>query len=127
MPSSLDQFPQRDGLYRVMPSGVAVHNRYQDRVVMLDALGSEIWLRADGKTTLRDITLDIAGMSGQSVNVLARTAAMLCVILNSEGLLYLKDNPAPLPYHLASPQEDQDLDQMHRSMADSGWLDEPGD
>ncbi len=124
MPSSLDQFPQRDGLYRILPSGVAVHNRYQDRIVMLDGLSSELWLRADGKTNLREIARDIAGMNGEGVSVVARAAAMLAVILNSEGLMYLKDNPAPLPYHLASPQEDQDPEQMRESLAAAGWLDE---
>lgn len=124
MPSSLDQFPQRDGLYRILPSGVAVHNRYQDRIVMLDGLSSELWLRADGKTNLREIARDIAGMNGEGVSVVARAAAMLAVILNSEGLMYLKDNPAPLPYHLASPQEDQDPEQMRESLATAGWLDE---
>lgn len=124
MASSLDQYPQRDGLYRILPSGVAVHNRYQDRVVMLDALSSELWLRADGKTKLRDIARDIAGMSSEPVSVVSRAAAMLAVILNSEGLMYLKDNPAPLPYHLASPQEDQDPERMHESMAAAGWVDE---
>ena len=124
MPSSLDQYPQRDGLYRILPSGVAVHNRYQDRVVMLDTLSSELWLRADGKSKLRDIAKDVAGMSGKAVSVVSRAAAMLAVILNSEGLMYLKDNPAPLPYHLASPQEDQDPEQMRESMTMAGWLDE---
>jgi len=124
MPSSLDQYPQRDGLYRVLPSGVAAHNRYQDRIVMLDGLSSELWLRADGTTILREIARDIAGMNGESISVVARAAAMLAVILNSEGLMYLKDNPAPLPYHLASPQEDQDPDRMRESMADAGWLGE---
>ncbi len=124
MSSSLEQYPQRDGLYRITPGGVAVHNRYQDRVVMLDGLSSEIWLRADGGTKLSDIARDIAGISGQPISVILRAAAMLAVILNSEGLMYLKDTPAPLPYHLASPQEDQDPGQMRKSLLTAGWLDE---
>jgi hypothetical protein len=124
MPSSLEQYPQRDGLYRILPGGVAAHNRYQDRVVMLDAMCSELWLRADGKTCLREIAADIAGINGEAISVVARAVSMLAVILNSEGLMYLKDNPAPLPYHLASPQEDQDPDRMRESMAAAGWLDE---
>jgi hypothetical protein len=124
MPSSLDQYPQRDALYRILPSGVAAHNRYQDRIVMLDGLSSELWLRADGNTPLREIAHDIAGMTGETLSVVARAAAMLAVILNSEGLMYLKDNAAPLPYHLASPQEDQDPERMRESMAAAGWLDD---
>ncbi len=124
MPSSLEQYPQRDGLYRILPGGVAVHNRYQDRVVMLDSLSSELWLRADGKTSLREIARDIAGISGETINGVSRAVSMLAVILNSEGLMYLKDNPAPLPYHLAAPQEDQDPDRMRESLAAAGWLDE---
>lgn len=124
MTSSLNQYPQRDGLYRVLPDGVAAHNRYQDRVVMLDAISSELWLRANGKTTLRDIARDIAGRSGQRVEMLLITAPMLLTILSSEGVMYQLDQPAPLPYHLALPQEEQDLNQMRESMQEAGWLDE---
>jgi hypothetical protein len=124
MTSSLDQYPQRDGLYRIMADGVAVHNRYQDRVVMLDAISSELWLRANGKTTLREIARDIAGRSGQRIETLLITAPMLLTILSSEGVMFQLDNPAPLPYHLALPQEEQDLDQMRDSMQQAGWLDE---
>lgn len=122
--SSLDQYPQRDGLYRILSEGIAVHNRYQDRIVMLDALSSEIWLRADGKTSLRDIALDIAGVSGIPVETMLRTLSMLTVILNSEGVLYALDNPSTLPYHLTLPQEEQDINQMRESMVAAGWLDE---
>jgi hypothetical protein len=121
--TTLDQYPQRDGLYRVLPEGVAVHNRYQDRVIVLDNLGSEIWLRADGITTLRDIAGDIAGMCGASTESICRAAAILVVILNSEGILYSKNEPDDLPYHLRFPQEEQDADQMAASMAAAGWLD----
>jgi hypothetical protein len=121
---TLDQYPRRDGLFRILPHGVAVHNRYQDRVIMLDSLSSEIWLRADGQTTLREIARDIAGMNGTSASAMCRTVAILTVILNSEGVLYPSTRPAELPYHLRLPQEDQDLDRMHDSLIAAGWLDE---
>jgi hypothetical protein len=91
---------------------------------MLDAISSEIWLRADGKTTLRDITRDIASWSRQPVAAMLITIPMITVILNSEGILYQQDQPAELPYHLASPQEDQNPEQMIASMAAAGWLDD---
>lgn len=124
MTSSLEQYPQRDGLYRIMAKGIAVHNRYQDRVVMLDAVSCELWLRADGKTILQHIAQDIAGQSRQRIETLLITIPMLLTILSSEGLMYQVDQPRNLPYHLALPQEEQDLDQMRESMAASGWLDE---
>lgn len=124
MTSSLDQYPQRDGLYRIMAEGIAVHNRYQDRVVMLDAVSCELWLRADGKTILRHIAQDIAWQSRQRIETLLITIPMLLTILSSEGLMYQVDQPRDLPYHLALPQEEQDIDQMRESMAASGWLDE---
>ena len=122
--STLDQFPQRDGLYRILPHGIAVHNRYQDRIVMLDALSSEIWLRADGKTTLREIANDIAGTARVPPQLMGRTLAILVVILNSEGVMYLSNSPDALPYHLRLPQEEQDIERTHESMVESGWLDE---
>ncbi len=124
MTSSLDQYPQRDGLYRVMPDGIAVHNRYQDQIVFLDALSSEVWLRADGKTTLRDIARDIAGWNRQPLDVVYKTVAMLLTILNSEGVMYPHDRPVEVPYHLAYPQEDQDVDRMYASLSAAGWLDD---
>lgn len=124
MTSSLDQYPQRDGLYRIMEEGVAVYNRYQQKIVMLDKLGSEIWLRADGKTTLRSIAEDIAGWTNHSLDTLLLTVPMALVILNSEGVMYQLDNPITLPYHLSLPQEEQDVNQMRTSMAEAGWLNE---
>ena len=121
---TLDQYPRRDGLYRILPGGVAVHNRYQDKVIMLDSLSSEIWLRADGQTTLREIARDMAGTSGSSVGAMCRTVSILMVIMNSEGVLYPSKHPSELPYHLQLPQEDQDLDLMHNSLIAAGWLDD---
>jgi hypothetical protein len=124
MAPTLDQYPRRDGLFSVLPEGVAAHNRYEDRLVMLDALASEIWLRADGVTSLRDIARDIAGVNGLPLDAIQHTVAIIAVILNSEGVLYPQLEPDPLPYHLALPQEDQDFERMHQSMAASGWLDD---
>jgi hypothetical protein len=107
-----------------MPEGIAVHNRYQDKIVMLDALGSELWLRADGQTTLRDIARDLAGWNRQPAATMYKAAAILLGILNSEGVMYQTDQPVELPYHLSYPQEDQDLDRMYESLAAAGWLDE---
>lgn len=122
--ATLDQYPQRDGLYRIFTHGIAVHNRYQDHVVMLDDLSSEIWLRADGQTSLHEIAQDIAGVSNLPPQVLGRTLAILVVIMNSEGILYLSNQPDTLPYHLQLPQEEQDRDRTHQSMVAAGWLEE---
>ncbi|MBZ0291545.1 MAG: hypothetical protein K8L99_03165 [Anaerolineae bacterium] len=124
MAPTLDQYPQRDALFTVTAEGVIAHNRYEDRVIRLDALSSEIWLRADGKTSLRDIVYDIAGVANILPKTLLSTAAMLVVLLNSEGVLYQKNHPDALPYHLSLPQEDQDIEQMFESLAAAGWLDE---
>ncbi len=124
MVATIDQYPQRDGLYTVAPEGVIAHNRYEDRVIKLDELSSEIWLRADGTTSLRDIAYDIAGINGISAKTLLQTASILVILLNSEGILYQKNHPTELPYHLQLPQEDQDINQMRASMAAAGWLDE---
>jgi hypothetical protein len=124
MAHSLDQYPQRDGLYRILPQGVAVHNRYADRVIILDSFGSELWLRADGKTTLREIAYDIAAMNGQPVEALARAAATMLVVLSSEGLMFQRSEPTMLPYHLSLPQEEQDTALMRASLTAAGWIDE---
>ena len=85
---------------RTPHAAVAVHDRYQHRVVQLDALGSEIWLRIDGLTLLRDIALDIAGQSGQPVEAVLRKATAMTGIMIGEGLVHLGLEPEPQPYHL---------------------------
>ncbi len=124
MTNSLDQYPQRDGLYRILSEGVAVHNRYQDKILILDSWSSEMWLRADGKTTLRVIARDIAGISGEREDMLLLTIPMLLTILATEGVMFQLDQPTLLPYHLTLPQEDQDIGRMRESMEAAGWLDE---
>jgi hypothetical protein len=124
MTSSLHEYPQRDGLYRIMPDGVAVYNRYQDRVILLDALSSELWLRADGNTTLEAIAQDIAGWTRQPLKMLMVAVPMVLTILSSEGLMYQLDHPTSLPYHLSLPQEEQDIERMRESMVEAGWIDE---
>lgn len=122
MTSSLDQYPQRDGLYRVLPEGVAIYNRYHNRIMVLDALGSEFWLRSDGITTMRDIACDLAGWMKQPMEPLLITIPMILTILSCEGLMYQLPQPTPSPYHLSLPEEEQDVEQMRESMAASGWL-----
>jgi hypothetical protein len=120
--SMLDRYPRRDGLYKVLPDAVAVFDRYQKRIVRLDALGSEIWLRMDGITPLREIASDIAGRRGESLNDILRDATAMTGILIGEGLVHLSLEPAPLPYHLALPREEQDPEQTEESMRASGWV-----
>lgn len=119
--SMLDRYLRRDGLYKVLPDAVAVFDRYQKRIVRLDALGSEIWLRIDGLTQLRDIASDIAGQRGEALNTVLRDATAMTGILIGEGLVHLSLEPEPLPYHLALPREEQDPEQTAESMRASGW------
>jgi hypothetical protein len=120
--SMLDRYPRRDGLYKILPDAVAVFDRYQKRIVRLDALGSEIWLRIDGLTQLRAIASDIAGQRGEALNDVLRDATAMTGILIGEGLVHLSLEPEPLPYHLALPREEQDPEQTAESMRASGWM-----
>lgn len=119
---SYQRYPQRDGLFRIFPERVAVYDRHGDRVLMVDALGSEIWLRADGKTTLYEITLDISVISNRSLDPVLSLVDSMAVILSSEGVMYLSDTIIELPYHLRLAQEEQDIDLMRASMQQFGWL-----
>jgi hypothetical protein len=118
----LDRYPRRDGLYRILPDAVAVNDRYQKRVVRLDPLASEIWLRMDGLTMLRDIAIDIAGQRGSSLTPIQHEVIAITGILIGEGLAHLSLQAEYLPYHLALPQEDQDPVQTAESMLACGWI-----
>jgi hypothetical protein len=122
MSSMLDRYPQRDGMYQVLPDAVTVHDRYRNRMVKLDPFASEIWLRIDGITQLRAIASDIAGRTSQPLETILRNATAMTGILIGEGLAYLSLEPQPLAYHLAVPQEDQDPARAEASMRAAGWL-----
>jgi hypothetical protein len=117
----LDRYPQRDGLFEILTDAVAVYDRYQNRIVRLDPLASEIWLRIDGLSQVRLIASDIAGHSGRSYEDILRSTLAITGILLGEGLIYLSLQPEPLPYHLALPREEQDPIQMQASMRAAGW------
>jgi len=119
--SMLDRYPRRDGVYHLLADAVAVHDRYQGRMVKLDPLGSEIWLRIDGITLLGEIALDIAGQSGQPINDVVRNVTAMTGILIGEGLVHLTLEPEAQPYHLTTPYEDQDPVQAEESMRAAGW------
>ncbi len=125
MSSMLDRYPRRDGMYAILPDAVAVYDRYQNRVVTLDSLGSEIWLRIDGLTLLRDIAADIAGRTGRPLTALLRESVAMTGIMIGEGLVYLAVEADLQPYHLALPREDHDPAQAEESMRESGWNDSP--
>ncbi len=121
-PSVLERYPRRDGVYSLLPDAVLVHDRHQNRVIHLDPLCTALWLRIDGVTTLNDIALDIAGMLDKPFEEIARNAAAMMGMMSAEGLLYLESTPAPLPYHLTMPLDEQDPLRAAESMRAAGWV-----
>jgi hypothetical protein len=121
-PPVLERYPRRDGVYSVLPDAVLVHDRHQNRVIHLDPLCTAIWLRIDGLTTLNDIALDIAGQTNAAFEDVARSTAAMVGAMSAEGLLYLETAPAPLPYHLTVPLDEQDPMRAAESMRASGWV-----
>jgi hypothetical protein len=121
-PSLLECYPRRDGVYNLLPDAVLVHDRHRNRVIHLDPLCTEIWLRIDGLTTLNDIAVDIAGQHNEPFESVARNAAAMMGMMSAEGLLYLETTPAPLPYHLTMPLDEQDPLRAAESMRAAGWV-----
>ena len=125
MPSTRESYPQRDATFRVINGAVVVNDRYRPRIVALDELGCQIWLRIDGLTTVADIAADIVGQTGEpAAQVETRTIALTGVLL-SEGLLYLASEPTPQPYHVAISQDHQDPIEAQISMRAAGWVESP--
>lgn len=121
-PSILERYPRRDGVYSLLPGAVLVHDRHQNRVIHLDPLCTALWLRIDGLTTLNDIALAIAEALGEPFEEVARNAATMMGMMGAEGLLYLETTPAPLPYHLTMPLDEQDPLRAAESMRAAGWV-----
>lgn len=121
-PRMLNRFPRRDGVYNLLSDAVLVHDRHRNRVVRLDALASEIWMRIDGLTTLRDIAADIAVRWAKPMGEIALQAVAMLGAMNGEGLTYVETQPVPLPYHLTMPLDDQDPQHAAASMRECGWI-----
>jgi len=118
----LELYPRRDVAYIATASGITVVDRRQPRVVDLDSLSAHIWLRIDGLSTLGDIADRIAERYNQSVDSVRAMVEQKCQELVEAGFVILAHEPAPLPYHVSLPRDQQDRDEMTRSMQKAGWI-----
>ena len=118
----LNKYPRRDATYIATASGVTVVDRQQPRVVDLDSLSAYVWLGIDGLHTLQEIADRIAERYNQPVQRVRAMAEQKCHELVAEGFVVLADEPAPLPYHVSMPRDQQDRNEMMRSMREAGWI-----
>lgn len=118
----LDKYPRREVAYIATASGVTVVDRRQARVVDLESLAAYIWLGIDGLRSLREIADRIAERYNQPVEQVQTMVVQKCRELAEEGFVVLVDEPAPLPYHVSMPRDQQDRDEMIRSMQEAGWI-----
>jgi hypothetical protein len=118
----LSKYPRRDVAYIATANGVSVVDRRQPRVVDLDSLGVQIWLRIDGKSTVQDVADRIAERYNQPVERIRPPVEKKCRELVEAGFVILSDEPAPLPYHVSMPRDQLDRTEMTRSMKEAGWI-----
>jgi hypothetical protein len=118
----LNKYPRRDAAYMATASGVTVVDRYQPRVVDLDSLSAHIWLGIDGMRTLEEIASRIADRFNLSLEGTKAQVEQKCQQLVEEGFVVISDEPSPLPYHLSMPRDQQDREEMTRSMREAGWI-----
>lgn len=120
--SMLNRYPRRDVAYIATASGVTLVDRRQPRVIDLDSLGAIIWLNIDGLHTLQEIADRIAERHNQPVEGLQALVEQKCRELVEEGFVIMARAPAPLPYHVSMSRDQQDRDEMTRSMREAGWI-----
>jgi hypothetical protein len=118
----LDKYPRRDAAYFATANGVTVADRRDARVIDLDSLGAQIWLRIDGLRTLQDIADRIADRYNQPAKAVTAMVEQRCRELVEAGFVTMANEPAPLPYHVSIPRDRQDRDEMKRSMQEAGWI-----
>jgi len=118
----LNKYPRRDVAYMATASGVTVVDRRQPRVVNLDSLAAHIWLGINGLRTLGEIADRIAERYNQPVERMRELVEQKCQELIREGFVVMADEPAPLPYHVSIPRDQQDPEEMTRSMREAGWI-----
>ncbi len=118
----LNQYPCRDVAYIATANGVTVIDRRQPRVVDLDSLGALIWLGIDGLHTLAEIADHIAERYNQPAEGIRAMVEQKCRELVEEGFVIMANAPTPLPYHVSMPRDQQDRDEMIRSMQEAGWI-----
>jgi hypothetical protein len=118
----LDKYPRRDVAYIATASGVTVVDRRQARVIDLDSLGAHIWINIDGLRTLREIADRAAERYNQPPERVRALIEKKCRELVAQGFVVMADEPAPLPYHVSMPRDQQNRDEMMRSMREAGWI-----
>jgi len=118
----LNRYPRRDAAYIATASGITVVDRRQPRVIDLDSLSAHIWLGIDGLRTLRDIADLIAERYNQPKESMRVMVEQKCGELVDAGFVKMAEAPAPLPYHVSMPRDQQDRTKMQHSMRESGWI-----
>jgi hypothetical protein len=118
----LDKYPRRDVAYIATASGVTLVDRRQPRVIDLDSLSARIWLGIDGMITLGDIADHLAERYNQPTEAIRSMVEGKCNEMVEAGFVILANEPAPLPYHVSMPRDQQDRNKMTRSMQDAGWI-----
>jgi hypothetical protein len=118
----LNQYPRRDVAYIATANGVTLIDRRQARVVDLDSLGALIWLGIDGLHTLAEIADHIAERYNQPEGDIRAMVEQKCRKLVEEGFVIMANAPTALPYHVSMPRDQQDRDEMARSMREAGWI-----
>jgi len=118
----LNKYPRRDAAYFATASGVAVVDRRQPRLIDLDSVGTQIWLGINGLRSLQDIADVIAERYNQPPETTRARIEQKCRELVEAGFVIMADAPAPLPYHVSMPRDQQDRDTMTHSMREAGWI-----
>jgi hypothetical protein len=118
----LNKYPRRDAAYFATASGVTLVDRRQPRLIDLDSLNAQIWLGINGLRTLQAIADLIAERHNQPVEATRAMVEQKCRELIASGFVIMADEPAPLPYHVSMPRDQQDRDKMTHSMREAGWI-----
>ena len=118
----LNKYPRRDAAYIATASGVTVVDRREARVIELDSLGALIWLGIDGMSTLGSIADRIAERYNRPADKTRAAVEQKCSELVNSTFVVMADEAAPLPYHVSIPRDQQDREEMTRSMKEAGWI-----
>lgn len=113
---------------------IALYTREGEQVSVVDALNPGMsapldpWLGtvlslADGQHTLGELVGYLAGRyAGNPPAELEKTVASVVDRLLESKAMELADAPVNLPYYLALPVNEQDLDKSRQMMLDDGYI-----
>lgn len=113
----------RNVTYTMVQDKVVLIERSRPRTVTMDEWPQLIFLSADGKRKVSELTSELGRHYKDGVPPgLSDQTRSLVMALADRGFIVLHDRAFPLPYYLSTPIEKQDMERAKKLMEEDGFI-----